>query len=140
MKITTSYISAMIVCVLFARGPASADDSCDGHWVGRYSDAARGWETTAEIDISGDTGYWMSRLGLHKKKNSPCRDVVFPMKVLKCTNTEIELIVDGSSVMSPRGDTCPNHHSRLVRKDSDTAEGTMGGRETTLIITRRKAD
>jgi hypothetical protein len=129
----------MIVCTVFGNVPAFADDSCNGTWIGHYLDRARGWDTEAELTVLGDKGKWVARLGKHKQQNSPCRDQTFPVDVLKCTDTEFNFQIDGSSIMSPRGDSCPSHNARLVRKDADTAEGVMGVEGMALKVIRKQA-
>jgi hypothetical protein len=112
-----------LIILFFGITSHAADTSCEGKWAGTYLDEARGWKTDSELIVSEDQTTWMSKLGMHKKKNSPCRDVVFPAKILQCTANEIEFIVDGSSVMSPRGNHCPDWQGKLKRTSEDTAEG-----------------
>ena len=119
---------------------APGTNSCNGHWVGHYRDSEKGFNTDVDLTISGDGGVWVSHLGFHNQDRSPCREHAFPVQVLKCTDTEFDFQVDGSSVWTPRGDHCPSHSSRLIRKDADTAEGPMGRSEKTLRMTRQKAD
>jgi len=112
-----------LIILFFGISSQAAETTCEGKWAGTFLDEARGWETDSELIVSEDNTTWMSKLGFHKRSNSPCRDIVFTAKILQCTAIEIEFIVDGSSVMSPRGNHCPDTHGKLIRTSEDTAEG-----------------
>jgi len=125
-------IISMIACSNWAL----AQSSCDGFWIAKYKDLAKGWDTTAELTINGNEAKWKATLGMHDKKGSPCRDYTFPAKVLQCTDSEIEFKVDGSEIASPRADHCPNWHVRLNRLEADQAEGIFVKQQIPLTIVR----
>ena len=118
-------MKSLLTSIILSFGISSfaAENNCEGKWAGTYFDEARGWKTDAELIVYSDHSTWVAKLGMHKKQNSPCRDVVFPTQILQCNANEIEFIVDGSSVMSPRGNHCPDWHGKLKWTNEDTAEG-----------------
>ena len=101
---------------------SALESNCDGHWKGSYIDSARDRPVEVDMTISGDTGEWIAHLGRHKANNSPCREVKFPVMVLKCTDSEFHFHVDGESI-SRRGRSCPTFTAKLNRINADTAEG-----------------
>jgi hypothetical protein len=129
-----SFLAILMTLFIFCSCmAASSDNSCDGHWKGHFVDSARGWPVDVDMTISGNTGIWIAHLGKHKASKSPCREVEFPVTVLKCTESEFHFFVDGSSV-ERRGSTCPTFTARLVRKDADTAEGVKNHEEPLQMI------
>ena len=111
--------------------------SCDGFWVANYKDLAKGWDTTAELTITGTEAKWKATLGMHDRQGSPCRDHTFPAIVLLCSDDALEFRVDGSELASPRADHCPNWHVLLRRLDADHAEGLFVKQQIPLTIVRR---
>jgi hypothetical protein len=116
---------------------AVAETTCDGKWIAKYKDLARGWDTTATVLISGMKGTYTADLGRHQAQNSPCRDHTFPAQIVMCTDKVIEFKVDGREVMSPRGNHCPSWHVKLKRIDSDHSEGIFVKEKIPLTMDRK---
>lgn len=124
-----------IVAALSLAGIARADESCDGLWKGHYIDRARAREAPVEMTISGNAGVWIAHLGANQKaKNSPCRDVKFPVQVLQCTDSELVFSVDGNRVLHG----CPKFRATLQRKDANHAHGVKGGNGKALEMVRER--
>lgn len=125
----------LAVLALLVPGMTRADGSCDGLWKGHYIDRARAREAPVDMTIDGDAGVWIAHLGVNQKaKNSPCRDVKFPVQVLQCTESEFVFFVDGDSVLHG----CPKFRARLQRRDANHADGVKGGNGKALEMVRQR--
>ena len=132
MKPRLALVSVVLLC-----SHAFGQSSCDGLWVAKFQDLAKGWDTTAELTITGATAKWMTTLGAHERMGSPCRDHTFAATVVQCNEQLLELWVDGSELASPRADHCPNWHVRVNRIDPDHAEGVFVKQNNPVLLVRQ---
>lgn len=131
LHLAAMLIATALVCPV---ATAEGDASCDGLWKGDYVDSARRRVAPVDLTIAGNSGSWVAHLGVDQKsKNSPCREVSFPVRVHRCTESELEFSVDGASVILG----CPSFKARLIRHGLDSAEGVKGRNVQKLDLTRQ---
>jgi len=123
----------ILFCVAIGNVYAQDKSTCDGLWKYTHLDKAKGLPADVEVQINGEAGTYLAHLGQHKKANSPCRDVKFPVAVSRCTAEELDFHVDGESHMQG----CPTFDALFKRTGPDTAEGTIS-RDQTVTMTRDK--
>ena len=131
------HLAMLLIAAAFAcTATAAADDaSCDGHWQGHFINPLNRKEETADLTITGSTGFWITQLRVGQtSKGAACRAIRYPVRVHQCTASALDLFVDGSKVL--RG--CPKFPVRLIRHGDDSAQGVKGGHHETLEMTRQR--